>query len=201
MALHSIDILTRPVKAWIDIAREGHSALRLLLGHTLPWALVAALCWYYGVTQVGWRFGDEPMQRLANPSAARICMLFYVAMVARRDRARLPGALDGRDLRGRAIERSRTASRSSRIRRRHSSLPAFSGCTRRCGSTSRLASWSRATAFICSIVGVPIVMHVAPERGFLFASAIVAVALVGVVATMAATALLWDFGAEPVFTY
>jgi len=44
-------------------------------------------------------------------------------------------------------------------------------------------------------------MNIQPERGFLFASAVVAVALVSIVALMSATAILWDFGAEPVYTY
>ena len=42
-------------------------------------------------------------------------------------------------------------------------------------------------------------MAVAPERGFLFASAVVAIALVGVVAAMGGTAILWELGAEPVY--
>jgi hypothetical protein len=50
-------------------------------------------------------------------------------------------------------------------------------------------------------LGVPIVMQIPSERGFLFASAVVAMALVGVVAMMGGTALLWDFGAEPRYTY
>ena len=44
-------------------------------------------------------------------------------------------------------------------------------------------------------------MDIPVERGFLFASAVVAIALVGVVAMMGGTALLWDFGAEPRYTY
>lgn len=199
MALHSIDILTRPGKAWTDIAREGHSALRLLLGHTLPWALVAALFWYYGVTQVGWRFGDEPMQRLANPSAARICMLFYAAMV-------LGVIALGYLVHWMAA--TYAAAKSSLARGiavvTYTATPFFAAGV----LGLHPALWfdiavGVVVACYCVYllyVGVPIVMSVAPERGFLFASAIVAVALVGIVATMAATALLWDFGAEPVFT-
>ena len=172
----------------------------MLLGHTLPWALVAALFWYYGVTQVGWRFGDEPMQRLANPSAARICMLFYAAMVL------------GVIALGILV---------------HWMADTYAAANSTLAHGIAVVTYTATPFFIAGILGlhpalwfdiavgvvvacwcvyllylgVPVVMHVAPERGFLFASAIVAVALVGIVATMAATALLWDFGAEPVFTY
>ena len=40
-----------------------NSVLRPLLTHTVPWALVPALCWYYGVTRVGWQFGHGAARR------------------------------------------------------------------------------------------------------------------------------------------
>ena len=49
-------------------------------------------------------------------------------------------------------------------------------------------------------IGVPIVMRIPPERGFLFASAMVAVGLVGCAALLGATVILWEMGAMPVFT-
>ena len=39
-----------------------------------------AVFWYYGVTEVGWQFGDGPPSSSAA-SALRICVLFYLAMV------------------------------------------------------------------------------------------------------------------------
>ena len=48
-------------------------------------------------------------------------------------------------------------------------------------------------------VGVPIMMEIPPERGFLFASAILGLGLVALVAFLAGTAILWDFGLAPEF--
>jgi len=48
--------------------------------------------------------------------------------------------------------------------------------------------------------GIPIVMKVPEERGFLFSSAVIAVALVALIAIMGATVILWDMGAAPTFT-
>jgi hypothetical protein len=47
--------------------------------------------------------------------------------------------------------------------------------------------------------GVPIIMGIPAERGFLFATAVLAVGLVTLVAVLAATVILWDIGVGPVF--
>ena len=46
-------------------------------------------------------------------------------------------------------------------------------------------------------LGIPIVETVPQERGFLFASAVVAVCLVILIAIMGASVILWDMGAAP----
>jgi glyoxylase-like metal-dependent hydrolase (beta-lactamase superfamily II) len=48
--------------------------------------------------------------------------------------------------------------------------------------------------------GVPVMMGVTKERGFLFASAVLAVGLVMLVAVLAATAILWGMGVGPALT-
>ena len=49
-------------------------------------------------------------------------------------------------------------------------------------------------------IGIPIVYDIPKERGFMFASATVAVGLVLMVALLGATVSLWEMGAMPVFT-
>ena len=49
--------------------------------------------------------------------------------------------------------------------------------------------------------GLPIMMEIPTERGFLYSSAVLAVGLVALVAMLAMTALLWGMGLQPVFTY
>jgi hypothetical protein len=48
--------------------------------------------------------------------------------------------------------------------------------------------------------GVPIMMDISEDRGFLFSSAVLAVGLVAFVALLAVTAILWGMGLEPQFT-
>jgi hypothetical protein len=49
--------------------------------------------------------------------------------------------------------------------------------------------------------GLPIMMEIPTERGFLYSSAVLAVGLVALVSMLAMTALLWGMGLQPVFTY
>ena len=48
--------------------------------------------------------------------------------------------------------------------------------------------------------GVPVMMGITEDRGFLFSSAVLAVGLVAFVALLAITAILWGMGMEPQFT-
>jgi hypothetical protein len=49
-------------------------------------------------------------------------------------------------------------------------------------------------------LGIPIVMQIPKERGFLFSSAVLAVCLVIIIVIMVGSVILWDFGAAPRFT-
>ena len=49
--------------------------------------------------------------------------------------------------------------------------------------------------------GVPAVMEIPQERGFLFSSAVMAFGLVALVALLAVSVLLWSSGFGPSFTY
>jgi len=48
-------------------------------------------------------------------------------------------------------------------------------------------------------IGIPIVMHIPQERGFLFSSAVIAVCMVIFIAIMGASVILWDSVAPPIF--
>jgi hypothetical protein len=48
--------------------------------------------------------------------------------------------------------------------------------------------------------GVPVMMGISKERGFLFSSAVLAVGLVMLVGVLAATVILWDIGIGPIYT-
>ena len=49
-------------------------------------------------------------------------------------------------------------------------------------------------------LGIPIVMDIPKERGFLFSSAVLAIGMVIIICLMVVSIILWDFGAAPAFT-
>ena len=200
MALISIMMFTDPVAAWRKIAADKTPLTRHFVTHTVPWALVPAVCWYIGITTVGWQIGQEPNQKMAPESALFICMLFYAAMLA--------GVLFlGFMIHWMATTYAAVGSTWARgiTIITYTATPFFlAGLLGLHPYLWLDISIGTVVAGYCIYLlylGVPIVMGVAPERGFLFASAVSAVALVSIVALMGATVILWSFGAEPVYTY
>jgi hypothetical protein len=200
MAFESLKLLVNPVQGWQNVATRPVPLVRRVVFHTLVWALVPAVCWYIGITVVGWQVGEEPRMRMTPESALRICLLFYAAMVA--------GVIVlGYLVHWMASTYAATASSLAK----GVTIVTFTATPFFLAGLLGLkpALWvdiviGTIVAVYCIYLlylGVPIVMEVPPERGFLFASAVIGVALVGIVAAMSATALLWDFGAEPIYQY
>ncbi len=197
---YTLKILTQPVAGWQALAAAPGDPLRRGLTLTLILALIPALSWFYGATQVGWQIGlEEERQRLTVESALYICAMFYLAMVI--------GVLFiSYMIHWMASTYAADSSFGKGVLIvAYTATPFFLG-----GILGLYPSlWldlSIGVLVACYCVyllylGVPIVMNIEPERGFLFASAVVAVALVSLVAAMGATVILWDMGLEPVYTY
>lgn len=198
MALHSIGILTSPTSTWRAIGDEDAGLGRRVL-HTVVFALIPAVCWYYGVSHVGWSIGIEGVQKLTPESAAFICALFYLAMVA--------GVL----FLGYMIHwMAQTYAADSTWAKgvaviTYTATPFFiAGVLGLYPSLWLDLLVGLVVVAYCVYLlytGIPLVMKISAERGFLFASAVIGVSLVSLVALMGATVILWDFGVEPVYTY
>ncbi|SPY23007.1 Inner membrane protein yohC [Photobacterium damselae] len=50
-------------------------------------------------------------------------------------------------------------------------------------------------------IGVPILMHIPKEQGFIYASSIVTSGLVLLVSIIASSVILWSYGMGPVFEH
>ena len=198
--MHSAKLIFAPSAAWHDIAANERSVFHRLCLHTAVLALIPAVCWFYGITEVGWQVGLEPAQKMTVPSALRICVLFYLAMIVGvvalgymvHWMAETYAAVDSSVSRGVTLI-TYTATPFF--------LAGLLGLSPNLWFDISIGVLVACYCVYLLYIGVPAVMHVAPERGFLFASALVAVGLVAIVALMAGTAILWDFGAEPTYTY
>jgi hypothetical protein len=195
---HLVGIMLTPRSTWESIREQDDSVIGTYLKFVIPIALLPAIAWYFGSVEVGWQLGDRVI-KLTSASAMQIMTLFYLAM------------LIGTGLLGFMVHwmsetyeaNTSTASKGVRIAA-YTLTPLFI-----CGATGfypllwldiLLGCAAAAYAVYLLFIGVPIVMRIPEERGFLFASAMVAVGLVGCAALLGATVILWEMGAMPVFT-
>jgi hypothetical protein len=191
-------LLYQPRQAWTRLAENIPASLPGALVFPLILAVLPAVAWYYGTTKKGWAIGSDDVARLTPDSALTVVILFYLAMVT---------AVIG--IGAMLHWMSQTYGAQSTLAK---------GITIT-GFTATPLFVTGAVGFyplflldmligliaVCYAVyllylGIPIVMKIPEERGFLFASAVVAVCLVFLIVIMGATVILWDLGATPTFT-
>jgi hypothetical protein len=199
MIQHTFGILTRPAAEWKTVAELPESSFTKLVLYPCIFAIIPAVAWFYGTTQVGWSVGDHGETiKLTVASARVICFLFYLAMVASvfaigyfiHWMSETYGA-DSSLTKGIVIAGI-------------TATPMFMA-----GAVGfypvlwidlligvAAISW----AVYLMYLGIPIVMDIPEERGFLFSSAVLGVALVILICLMVGSVILWDFGAAPAFT-
>ncbi|HSG60275.1 MAG TPA: Yip1 family protein [Pseudomonadales bacterium] len=198
MFKYLFSILLSPKSTWENVAKLPKDAADYGMTYSLLLALIPTLSFYYGTTQVGWVVGDGLTTKLTLESANRMIPLFYFAQV---------GAIFGIGWFIHWMSATYGANSSLTKGIRISGLTAtplfLAGIV---GVTPQLivdftvgivtASWSTYLLYI----GIPRVMNIPEERGFLFSSAIIAICLMAIVVILGASVILWDMGAAPAFT-
>ena len=196
---HVVGLLFRPKTEWRAIRDRRYGVARSLVTHTAVLALVPAVAGYVGTTRTGWQIGAGEAVRLTEASALRIAVLYYLAMLAA------------------------TFSVAWVI---HWMSRTY-GARQPLGQCYALATYTATPLFLVGVLqlqpilwlnfivglpvlgytiflfysGVPAVMEIPQERGFLFSSAVMAFGLVALVALLAVSVLLWSSGFGPSFTY
>ncbi len=195
---HAIGLFTKPDKEWESIRKDSESVSKLYFGHVLLLALIPACAAFYGTTQVGWKIGDAQVIRLTTASALQLCVLFYAAMLV------------GIYILGRFIDM----------------FSATYGVDEKQPRGIILAAYTATPMFVLGVIavypnlwvnmfvglvavayavyllyeGLPILMRIPKERGFMFASSVLTVGLVMLVALMAISVVIWGVGIGPVYT-
>lgn len=198
MIHHVVGLFTHPDREWQHIRGEKEQSLgRLYFTHTLILAAVPALAAFIGTTRSGWMIGDRPAVLLSVDNALWMAVMSYLAMLA------------GVAVMGMFIHW---------MARTYDAYPSFARCVAFATYTATplfvggLAAlyphlWLGmvvGSAAICYTVyllyvGLPTFMDVARDEGFLFASSVLAVGLVVLVAIMALTVIIWGLGVGPVY--
>ena len=195
--VHVLKLFTNPADAWSEIHRYDYSVIGCLFGHTLPFALLPAAAGYYGTTQTGWRIGAGEVVRITADSGLQIAFAYYLAMVFAVLTVGWMIHWMGKTY----------------------------GAEQSLGQCVALASFTVTPLFLIGLMqaapvlwlnlvaglpalaytsylfftGVPVMMEIPKERGFLFSSAVMAFGLVALVAMMVVTVLLWGAGFAPAF--
>lgn len=188
---HVWGLMAQPKDEWKSIRDERCTIGKCYCSHVLLLAALPAIAYFIGTSQVGWVIGTKSV-RLSTESALHIAALTYLTMLL------------GVFAMGKAIHWMSLTYGAKQ------SLP----------QCIALAAYTATPLFLTGImliypilwldlliglvalaytiyllyIGVPIMMKVSQERGFLFASAVMGVGLVMLVGVLAATVVLWDMG-------
>lgn len=195
---HVVGLFTNPKEEWKKISKEGCTIGQCYLGHVLILAAIPPIAGYIGTTQFGWEIGTREPIRLTSESALIIAVLYYLAMLV------------GIFTMGKVIHW----------------MGETYGAKKPLADAVALAAYTATPLFLIGLMeiypvlwlnflvglpalaytvyllytGVPIVMNIPEERGFLFSSAVLAVGLVALVTLLVVTVLLWGSGIGPQFT-
>lgn len=198
MLFNPLAFLIHPVEQWKRVANAPADAFDLATLYPVACALIPAVAWYYGTTQVGWSVGGGDIVKLTEASAFRICLAFYLVMVC-------SILAIGYSIFWMSKTYGAETSFAKGI--------AISGFTATPLFIAGLLGFhpllwldlilgtiASSWAVFLLFVGVPIVMKIPKEQGFLYSSAILAVCLVWMIVILVSTVILWDLGFMPVFT-
>jgi hypothetical protein len=200
MIQHAFGLLFKPREQWQRVADLPQSSQNILVLYPLIFAVLPAVAWYWGTTHTGWTVGSYSQTIcLTTDSALQLNILFYCVMVA-------AIAVIGYSI--------------------HWMADTYGAASSTIGKGIMIAGLTATPLFMAGLVGfhpllwldllvgvvavswavylmylgIPIVMNIPQERGFLFSSAILAIAMVILVSIMVISILAWDFGAAPAFT-
>ena len=198
MIANIVGLMFRPKTQWQIIADKGEFSLFTAVMYTAVMACLPAAAWFYGTTSIGWTVGDGDVIRLTTESATAMIILFYLTMV-------ISVCVIGYMVHWMAHTYGTDSSTAKGIEIAGlSATPLFIA-----GAVGFMPIFWLALVLgvfaVCYAVyllylGIPIIMSIPEERGFLFSSAVLAICMVILMVIMGGTVILWDMGAAPSFT-
>ena len=196
MIQHIPGLLFNPDREWRKLEPSADRSANLL--YAVLMALIPAAAWYHGTTAVGWQVGEGDTIRLTAGSAMELIVLFYAAMVASVVAIGyfIHWMADNYGARSSLMHGITVAGFTATPLFLTGAIGVFPALSIALPLGIVGLGWSLWLLF----TGIPVVMHVPRERGFLFSSAVVAVCLVILIAIMCGSVILWDMGFAPEYT-
>lgn len=195
---HVWEILTEPNPTWEKIRAESWSVPELYLRVVIPLALISPIAGLIGTTTFGWQIGGGDPVTLTLASALQISLVYFGAILV------------AVFVMGMMIHWMSETYGSLQSLERCVALAAYTAVPLFLVGFFQLypVLWvnflfglpALAYSVYLLYAGTPIMMEIPVERGFLFASAVLAVGLVALVGLLASTVVLWSFGIGPSFS-
>ncbi|WP_434926650.1 Yip1 family protein [Shewanella sp. HL-SH8] len=191
---HLMGLYTHPKQEWQTI-EKNHEALKSSLSHVLLIALIPAICAYFATAHIGWNPGAGEALFLTSESAMIMSVGMYFGLIA--------GVLALAYLAywmGKTFDADPTYTQAVELAS-YTATPLF---------MVGLAALYPVLWFIMVVglfglaysvyllyAGVPIIMNIPEEKGFIYASSVVTAGLVLLVALMGSSVILWSLGFGP----
>lgn len=195
---HVWGILSEPRAAWSRIRDEDWSTAEIYLRVLAPLALISPVAGFIGTTSFGWQIGAGAPLKLTVSSAAQISIVYFGAILVT---AFVIGTLISWMSETYGTRQPLTRCVAIAV---YAAVPLFLVGVFQVYPVLwvnfLIGLPALAYAVYLLYLGVPIVMNISPERGFLFSSAVLAVGLVALVGLLASTVVLWSYGLGPSFT-
>jgi hypothetical protein len=193
---HLMGLYTHPKEEWHTI-EKNHEAVKSSLSHVLLIALIPAICTYFASTTIGWNLGlSDPLFLTVN-SALMMSISMYFGLIAGVFALAylafwMAKTFDAEPSYTQALELAA-----------YTATPLFM-----VGLAALYPSlWFMMLIGLAGLsysvyllyTGVPIIMNIPEEKGFIYASSVVTAGLVLLVALMASSIILWSIGFGPIY--
>lgn len=186
-----------PRATWQNVHDQSVSIREVYLPYLMFLAAIPAVCIFFGGSQVGWSIGDGDATRLTVGSAAFVGVATYFALLV------------GIFLLGYSIQwMSKTYGVEPSLGKCVGFAALVISPMMLAGAIAVYPSlWIYMLVFLVALTysvyllygGLPIVLGITPEQGFVYSSAILTVGLVMFVALLGTTVVVWSNGLGPVF--
>ncbi|RUO65748.1 Protein of unknown function [Pseudidiomarina planktonica] len=195
---HIWGLYAHPLEEWKTIDQR-HESFRFALTHILLIALLPCAAAYYASAELGWSIGARDPIYLTQDSAVMMAVAMYLGMiVAVFALAYLIHWM------AKTFGATPTYTQSLELAAYTATPAIMSGV-----AALYPELWFVTMAFLAGVAysvyllytGVPILMHIPEERGFIYASSVVTAGLIMMVVLMVVSAMLWTNGLGPSYTY
>ncbi len=195
---HVLGLMVDPKHEWKKISQERNDVPGLLYGYVMILALIGPVAGYYGTTTTGWQIGNGEAVKLTTQSALTIAILYYLAMVISVIALGLMvrwmcKTYGGNTSINRCIALSAYVSTPLFLVGIVEIYPVL-------WFNLLVGLYALTHAIFLLYSGVPVLMNISEEKGFLMSSALLALGLIALVTLLTLTALAWGFGLHPEFT-